>query len=329
MSIEIIDLVAYDGPNAHSPQPGVLLLLRCDADRSRRLRAALKDGAQSIGLVIGQLDVSAAQEAREWLVSAFFATPTPEIGAALARYVVDGLRALAAGDEEWDRDGPLYELGRHRRREAPPLAMLQVEAEARARGVPSFVRRDGRLQLGYGARGVSLDISELGAGQSPPWERLSAVPVVVVTGDLARAAAMRHLAEALAGMPGARQLDDAGFDETRVLLADPTLTLAVLGLSASAIERRGVPFDRCRLSAALDMPPDTSPADAEMRARALGVPTLLTEPGGAALLNAGDPAVASLAQYARCPVQLVRASDAERLGAEAARAILERLRATG
>jgi hypothetical protein len=329
MTIEIQDLVAYDGPNAHSPQPGVLLLLRCDADRGRRLRAALKDGAQSIGLVLGQLDVSAAQGAGGWLVSAFFATPAPAIGAALARYTVDGLRALAAGDEEWDRDGPLYELGRRRRREAPPLALLQTEAEARARGVPSFLRADGRLQLGYGSCGVSLDISELGVGRPPPWEQLGAVPIVAVAGDAARAAAMRHLAEALGGVPGARLLDDAGFDEARALLADPTLMLAVIGLSAATLERRGAPFDRCRLSAALDMPPDTPTGDAELRARALGVPVLLTEPGGAAVLNANEPAIAALAQYARCAVQLVSAADAERLGAEAARAIQGRLRATG
>src|SRR5688500_9824587 len=86
MTIEIQELVAFEGPNAHAPQPGVLLRLRCDADRSRRLRAALKDGAQYVGLVLGRLDVWAAPDAGGWLLGAFFTTPMPSIGAALARY---------------------------------------------------------------------------------------------------------------------------------------------------------------------------------------------------------------------------------------------------
>ena len=241
MSIEIADLVALDGPNAHAPQPGVLLLLRSDADRARRLRAALKDGAQSVGLVLGQLDVWALEVSGGWSVGAFFATPTPALGAALAEYVVDGLRALAAGDEEWDRDGPLFELRRRRRREAPPLPLLQMQAEARARDVPWFMRADDKLQLGYGARGASLGISEIGA-ETPAWEKLGAVPIVAITGGAARVSAMCRLAQALAGRPGAMLLDDAGFDEARALLANPQLTLAVLGLGATTLERRGAPL---------------------------------------------------------------------------------------
>ena len=324
MSIEIADLVAFDGPNAHAPQPGVLLLLRSDADRGKRLRAALKDGAQSVGLVLGQLDVWALEVSGGWHVGAFFATPMPALGAALAEYVVDGLRALAAGDEEWDRDGPLFELRRRRRHEAPPLPLLQLQAEARAHGVPWFMRADGRLQLGYGARGTSLGISEIGT-ESPVWDRLGAMPIVAITGDAARVSAMRHLAQALAGRPGTMVLDDVGFDEMRALLANPQLTLAVLGLGAAQIERRGVPFDRCQLSAVLDLPHAEGSSDADERARALGVPLLLTDPGGAALLNAGEPAIAGLAQYARCRVQPVSAPDAEQLGELAAQALLQRI----
>ncbi|MBC8078293.1 MAG: DUF4938 domain-containing protein [Chloroflexales bacterium] len=326
MMIELVDVIAYDGANIHAPQPGVLVLLRCDTDRSKRLRAALKDGAQYIGLVLGHLDLSASQAADGWLVSAFFTTPTPAIGVALVRYVVDGLRALAAGDEEWDRDEPLYELQRRRRREALPLALLQLQAEARARGVPSFVRNDGRLQLGYGARGIAIDTSSGEAQVAPPWERLGAVPIVAITGDRARSSALRHLAQALDHEGGARLFDDAGFDEARALLADPQLTLAVLGLGAPVIERRGVPFDRCQLSAVLDIPGDTSPA-ADARVRALGVPLLLTDPSGLALLSAHDPAIAALADYASCPVQMIKAeaNDPEALGALAAQVLLGEL----
>ncbi|HMQ32901.1 MAG TPA: DUF4938 domain-containing protein [Chloroflexaceae bacterium] len=301
--IEIVQLLAYDGPNIFGPSPGVLLRARCDADRSGRLRAALRDGALAAGLVIAGLNVEARPLGDGHLLSATFATETPTVGAALAEYVVAGIAAEAAGDEAWDPEGPLNELQGRLRVEAVPLAALQLVAEARARGLPTFALPGGRLQLGHGARGWSFDPAPLrgrgAAPPTPPWERLGAVPIVAVTGATGRAATVRRFGAELAaaGAP-ARALDGAGFDEARALLADPGTEALVLGLDTGDILRRGLPFDRCELAVITDMggarPPEA--ADDDEWLRALGVPMLLAPQP--ARLNLGDPALLPLVPYA-------------------------------
>ena len=67
---------------------------------------------------------------------------------------------------------------RRRRREAPPLALLQLEAEARARDLPFWRRADGRFQIGYGAGGWATDQPAAEqATAAPPWERIGRVPI--------------------------------------------------------------------------------------------------------------------------------------------------------
>ena len=350
MPIEIIRLLAFEGPNVRGPQPGVLLELRAGRDRSKRLRAALKDAAQSVGVVIGYLDVGGAPEGEGFVIRASFTTPTPAIGAAVAGYVVDGLNARDAGDEEWDAEGPLWDLQKRRRAEATPLVALQLAAEAAARGVPAFVRADGALQLGYGARGWALEAAALrpgttsilaagdvGVGPPPlarpaealavPWERLGPVPIIAVAGGAGRAAAVRLVADELRAR-GLRVASsaDAGFDATRALLADPAAESVVVGLEPGDLLRRGLAFEVCARSAVLGLPeqlPPEAAGPAEL-ARALGIPMLVTDPGGLAVLGADTPEVAALAEYAPCRVALARApgGDADALGELAARAIL-------
>ena len=57
MPTEILQLLGYDGPNLHGPRPGVFMRVRSDRDRSRKLREALKDGAQQAGMVLGYLEI--------------------------------------------------------------------------------------------------------------------------------------------------------------------------------------------------------------------------------------------------------------------------------
>lgn len=301
--IEIDRLHAYDGPNIFGPSPGVLLRARCDADRSRRLRLALRDGAQYIGLVIAGLAVEARPLGEGQLVTAHFATEAPAVGAALCEYVAAGIAAEAAGDEEWDRDAPLVALQARLRDESLPVAALQLVAEARARGLPALVRADGLIQLGHGARGWSFDPARLrargAASPEPPWARLGAAPIVAVTGHAGRAAAVRRLAGELAAA-GARvaALDGAGFDAARALLADPAAEAIVVGLDTGDILRRGLPFDRCELAAVTDRegprPPEA--ADDDEWLRALGVPMLLSPQP--ARINLDDPRLTPLVPYA-------------------------------
>ncbi|MEI7772106.1 MAG: DUF4938 domain-containing protein, partial [Chloroflexales bacterium] len=136
-SIDIIHLHAYEGPNILGPRPGVLLRARSAADRPRRLRAAIRDGAQSVGLVIAHLESESRPLAGGFLLEARFSTSEPAIGAALCRYIVAGMRAEAEGDRAWDRDGPLDALQARRRSAALPVPALQLIAEARRRGLPA------------------------------------------------------------------------------------------------------------------------------------------------------------------------------------------------
>src|SRR3954471_12136692 len=105
MPTEIIQLLGFDGPNLYGPQPGVSLKLRSDKNRARRVKDALKDGAQGAGMVMGYLEVYSAAEEGGYMISAHFTTPTPAIGVALGRYLVEGLNAQEAGDEDWDAEG--------------------------------------------------------------------------------------------------------------------------------------------------------------------------------------------------------------------------------
>lgn len=297
--LAIIQLHAYDGPNIFGPSPGVLLRARCDVDCSRRLRAALRDGALSIGLVIAQLTVEARPTADGHLVSALFATEAPAIGAALCAYVAAGVAAEAAHDEAWDRETPLLDLQARLHAQATPVAALQLIAEARRRGLPAFSRPDGRLQIGYGTHAWSCDLAPLrergAAPPNPPWGRLGAVPIVAVTGHSGRAAAVRRWADELAG---ARALDGASFDAARALLADPASEALILGLDTDEILRRGLPFDRCDLAVVTDRggPRPPAAADDDEWLRALGVPMLLS--AQPARLNLDDPSLLSLVPYA-------------------------------
>lgn len=296
-AIALSQLFAYEGPNIFGPGPGVLLRARCDVDRSARLRAALKDGAQAIGLVIAYLAAEARPSGDGALVSVTFATELPALGAALAAYVVEGVAAEAAGDTGWDPEGPLDVLRERRRRESPPLLALQIVAEARRRGVPAFTTPGGGLHLGQGVRGWGF--SPGATPPEPPWERLGHVPVVAVTGGAGRAAAVARLAAELSAIgPRAVALDDATFEAARAALADPATEALVVGLDTGDVLRRGVPFERCTMAVitGMDGARPAEAADDEEWLRALGVPMLLAEQP--ARLNLADEGLLPLVPYA-------------------------------
>lgn len=328
MPITIERLLAFEGPNLYGPQPGVALLARAERDWSGPLRAALKDGALSTGVLLAQLALAARPAPQGVLLDLHVLSPTPALAADLLRYVVAGLNARAAGDDAWDPEEPLWELQRRRRAEALPLAALQICAEAQARGLPFFVRPDGALQIGYGALGRRLAVQRPGdqpglldpaavgvgrpaetgnaAASALPWGRLGAIPVAGLSGGPERAAAALRLAELL-GAAAPAALSSAGFDEARALLADPRVSLAVLGLEPGDLARRGSPCERYAASALLGLPEPPPPelAGRPELARALGVPLLLTDPAGLAALNADEPEILALAEHAPCPLALL------------------------
>jgi len=298
-ALTIERLNAYLGPNIFGPAPGVCLHAVADRDRSARLRAALKDGAQAVGLVLAGLEVAAAPAGAGARLEARFAADAPDLAADLCRYVVDGMNAEAAGDEAWDRDTPLLDLQARRRSEGLPVAALQLVADARRRGLPVLRLPDGRLLLGHGAAGWATNPAALGQGGGPPWERIGRIPIVAVTGSAGRAAAVERWAAELgsAGL-AVRALDGAGYAEAAALLADPAARAAVLGLDVAGILRRGLPFERCDQAVITDASGarPAEAADDEEWLRALGLPMLLAE--RPAQLNLADPRLHPLIPYA-------------------------------
>jgi hypothetical protein len=305
MPLEVLTLRAYEGPNAYGPQPGLLLRVRANNDRTRRLRDALKDGAQSIGLVLGFLDCEAEPLNERFVLTCHCATPQPGVAAELARYVVEGINRQLASDDEWDADGPLWELQKRRRREAAPLALLQLAAEARQRGLPLLRAPDGSTRIGYGAPGWGFDAGQLALGETvaPPWEQIGSAPVVAVGG--AHAAATADLLAQRWQRQQVVVASNADFEATRAALCDPQAHTILLALQTASIVMCGTPIERCAISALTGTEP--TPPSAWSRdeyLRALGVPMLLTQPTGRVLVNADEPELLQLAQHAPCPVIL-------------------------
>jgi hypothetical protein len=334
-AIEQRQLFAYHGPNIFGPQPGVLLRVRCDTNRSRRLRDALKDGAQFIGIVLAYLDIESTPAGDALDISAHFTTPTPDLGRDLAAYVVDGIRAEAEAatndepddepDDEpaWERDAPLYELQKRRRQQALPLPALQLEAEARTRNLPVLHLPDGTIQFGYGARSWRFDPATLPRRASlidddehhaipaPPWEQIGTIPIYAVTGEQHRRALVEDTATRLhgRGLP-IHTLHDADYAATLGMLADPAVQCAVVGLDSASILRHGIAFEQCTQSIITDLcgDPPAEAATISEWVRALGIPMLLSD--GPALLNMSDPALVELVAYAPNGILPLDAPDA-------------------
>jgi hypothetical protein len=276
--ITIIRLRAYEGPNIHAPQPGVLLQLNAPSNQARRLRDVIRDGAQAVGIVIASLEVASHALGDGFLIEASFSTDQPGVGADTCRYIVDGMRAEAAGDSDWDRDGPLYQIQTRRRREALPVPALQLIAEARQRDLPTMALPDGRIQLGYGARSWQYD-PRSGETPAPPWARIGSIAITLVTGHTLRAAAVeRRAAEITAAGFSVHAADGMDFDATRALLANPAVDAAVIGLDSDSLLSHGLPVDRCDLALICDMggPRPAAAADDEEWLRALGLPMLVS-----------------------------------------------------
>lgn len=312
--LEIVNLFAYEGPNIFGPQPGVLLRVRCKDDYSQRIKDALKDGAQFIGMVLAYLDIAVVAEDTGVLISASFTTPTPTIGRDLAAYVVAGVRAQLTGDTDWDHETPLFALQQRRRQDSLSVSILQLIAEAHRRGLPVLHLPDGSIQFGYGARGWrftphALDRSSAADDPTeahatvppltPPWESINTIPIYAVTGERNRSAVVAHVADHLRHQGYTiSTLDGTSYDATLMLLGDPTTQVAVIGLETADILRRGVAFTTCTQSIVTDLqgePPAEAATTTEW-VRALGVPMLMsTSP---AILNTADPTIVSLARYA-------------------------------
>ena len=298
--ITINRLRAYEGPNTVQPTPGVVVHLHCDRDRGARIRTAIKDTAQAIGLVIGQLAVDTRRDKLGIDIMVRFSCELPQLGAALCEYVVAGIIAEAIGDSAWDHEAPLSALRERRQREAVPLTAVQLIAEARRRGLPSFVSSTRQLQIGYGVHGWSCDLAMLPSTTPiPPWTELGVVPIIIVTGAHHRDQVVEQIATELrVGGHHVGAMQAASFHAARMALADRRTEALVLGLESEELIRYGLPVERCDHAIITDRqgPRPTEAEDDEEWVRALGLPMLIS--AEAVRINLYDPGLTPLVPYA-------------------------------
>jgi hypothetical protein len=339
MPISLIRLLAFDGPNRYSPQPGVLIELSCDHDCSLALRQHLKDAAQRVGVVLAYLETIARpynDQSGHYGIELRFTTPTPALGAAIGQYVIAALHANEQGDEQWDAEEPLWLLQKRRRAEALPVYALRILADAAGHAIPAFRQANGTIQIGYGTQGLAIaygpQVHE-GAvhpdavgirGAAPreqpmpeiPWDRLGPIPLIAFSGhphaSVVAATAFQEILQRSNshGVPfqPATLMLDAGFDRVREALAEPALKRLIVALDATDMATRGLPFTVCTACAIVGLP-DMPSWDAV--AEIVGLPLLVTEPAGIVALDADTPAIAELSEHAGCQIVFFSQSAAQ------------------
>ena len=323
MPIQIRDHRALEGPNLYYGQPAVKLQTWSDRDIRRELANLIKTWAQMTGSVIGYLQQEVAQADGGYLVTTTFTTPFPNVGDRIVEAAVVDLQAAERGDREYSHDDLLFEIIRQRQREEPPMALLQVYAEARARDLPFLPRGDGTIMLGSGSRGFIFDPSGLGVGLTVeiPWPDIRRVPVIAIAGATGATTAglcahilaatgkrVGHAGTAGITIAGAviESGDRADFAGARRVLTDPEVDVAILEVSRESILQQGLGFDVCDVSVLTDVSTeqmDELPLETlDEMARVQGVIALVTEADGRVVLNATDERLLELEQYINAPI---------------------------
>jgi hypothetical protein len=295
--MHIRQLFAFQGPNRYHPTPAVVAFLIATANSSAAVIFRIKETAQTIGVVIGSLDVIASPAESHWLLEVQFRTPMPALGAALLRYVVFYLQADLGTNPNWDAEQALWELQQQRRAQAIPLPTLQLIAEARARGVPVIWRTDRHLQLGYGCYGLKYSSQII----TPDWQHLGGIAIHVVSGPhtLALETAQRWQQT----MPAATLLADGTFRAIQDALCDPATSELIVVLNHQDVYWHGLAFESCETAII------TGLAELELSAHErlllAGLPLLVTAPHGRVYLNRDMPELQELVQYTRAAVHTI------------------------
>ncbi|GAB4165641.1 MAG: hypothetical protein Fur005_26460 [Roseiflexaceae bacterium] len=314
--MQLDTLYRYDGPNRYGPQPGAFLRAHAATKQANALRAHLKDVAQRVGIVLGYIDATDRPDPPGWQVEVQCVSPTPNLAAEALLLAM----AICNGQDEEVTDQAIWALQRRRRSEALPIELLQIQAEAHTRQIPSFVRPDQQLQLGYGIRSQAIPIRrkadgdlmpveaigvagmvEKAAPPQPAWDQLGTIPIIAISGVGAAAAA--------ATIAQQRPMPIVGGDLQRIrsTLSDPQLPALIALPEITAMAAQGLAFEVCSACVLLAPPSSDDPtistiAETDETALIVGLPLLVTVPHGVAVLPADIPAIAALSEYTPCPI---------------------------
>lgn len=326
MPLQLRDLRGLEGPNIYYPQPAVKLQIWADRDISRPISDLVKTWAQQVGVVIGALRQQVEPEAEGVLITTTWTTPLPNVGERIAEGVFADLQATETRDEDYTHDETLFAAIGERKREEPSLAQLQLYAEAQIRDLPMLPRGDGTLMLGSGSRGHIFDPAGLGLGLPAeiPWDTISTVPIVAVTGTNGKTTTVRLITHVLTSAGrrvghtdtdgiyiAGQQVEEgdwAGWGGARRVLTDPQVDVAVLETSRGGILRRGLGFSSCTVGVITNISADHlgefGITTVQQLAEVKGIIVLTTRPDGYVVLNGDNPLTLALREWSSAPVVL-------------------------
>jgi cyanophycin synthetase len=187
-------------------------------------------------------------------------------------------------------------------------AMLALRDSANRRRV-SFLWDADSVTLGRGAGCLTWSISDLPTPREVPWEKVSDIPVVLVTGTNGKTttvrllAAMVRAAGAVVGTTSTDRVevdgevldqgDCSGPGGARTLLRDRRVEVAILETARGGLLRRGLAVTRADAAAVTNVAADhlgeLGVNDLAALAEAKLVPARVVRPQGRVVLNADDP----------------------------------------
>ena len=303
------------GVSLFSDRPGAVLDVRLEGEDPRALVAAWESELRAILRDVGWNDESTASRLSQQDLSLFVTAPIDALYAAteVNELAFERAAAVLAGE----RPGPLAEDVTRLRQaihdERSPALLALAEA-AKARGV-AFVPDDRSVSVGLGRGSVTFSKNAIPNPDDVPWDRVSDVPVVMVTGTNGKTTTVRLLgaiAAAAGRVPGVTTTDGlrvgdeaigsgdySGPEGARRILRDPRVEVAILETARGGIQRRGLVLPRIDAAAITNVAEDhigefgvhgvEDVADVKM------LVARIVEPGGVVVLNADDPVLAARA----------------------------------
>ncbi len=200
-------------------------------------------------------------------------------------------------------------------------ALIALRDAANRRRV-AFLWDADQVTLGLGSGSLTWALADLPRPREVPWDRISDIPVVLVTGTNGKTttvrllAAMVRAAGAVTGTTSTDRvevdgeiLDDgdcSGPGGARTLLRDRRVEVAILETARGGILRRGLAVRRADAAAVTNVAPDhlgeLGVVDLAALAETKLVPARVVRPQGRVVLNADDPELRARTGHFGAPV---------------------------